>query len=372
MLGRGLLPGDEADGTRVVVLSYGLWKRRYGGDSSLVGRSIRINREAWQVVGVMPQGFAFPSRWQQLWVPIGLNAEDRHRGANSFWGIARLKDGVPLGAARTELRAIGDRLALEQPDANTGQTVNVFLMRNLWVADIGQTLRTLLAAVALVLLIASANIASLFVARDTARHREIAARMALGGSRGRIVRQLVSESLVLSLGGAAVGLGLAAFGIRALVALLPPGLRNVPFRDLSSVSLDASVFGVAVLAAVVAGLIAGLLPALTTLPSEPAEILRESGARSATSRRGGRLKSVLVAMEVALAVVVLVSAGLLIASIRKLHQWPGARPSNLIAQEIVLPKPDFTAGGRVSFAATWRGGRGVGRRRLGRDVSHLR
>jgi predicted permease len=353
MLGRGLQPADDADGTRVVVLSHGLWKRRYGGDSSLVGRSIVLNREAWQVVGVMPPGFAFPSVWQQLWVPIGLNAEDRGRGSQSFWGIARLKDGVTLDAARTQLRAIGDRLAQEYPDANAGQTVNVFLIRNLWVADIEQTLRTLLIAVVLVLLIACANIASLLVARDTARRREIAARMALGGSRGRLVRQLVSESLVLSLGGAAVGLGLAVFGIRALVALLPPGLRNVPFRDLSSVSLDPSVFGVAVLAAVIVGVVAGLAPALTTLPAEPAEVLRESGARSATSRHGGRLKSVLVGVEVALAVIVLVSAGLLIASIRNLHRVaPGLDPTNVMTQEMVLPQPDFYGpAARITFCA---------------------
>ncbi len=343
MLGRGLVPADDAERSpRVVVLSHRLWQRRFGADSSLVGRTIPINGQAWQVVGVMPPGFAFPSQWQQLWVPIRLNAEDQSRDSHSFLAIARLKDGMSLAAARIELRTIGDRLAAEYPASNTGETANVFPMRDLWVEDLEQTLRTLLIAVALVLLIASSNIASLLVARDIARRREIAARMALGGSRGRIVRQLVSESLVLSLGGAAVGLGLAAFGIKALVALLPPGLRNVPFRDLASVSLDASVFGVAVLAAVVVGIVAGLAPALTTLPAEPAEILRESGARSATSRRGGRLKSILVGVEVALAVVVLVSAGLLIASIRKLHRVaPGLDPTNVIAQEIVLPQPDF-------------------------------
>jgi predicted permease len=354
MLGRGLIPADDEEGSpRVVVLSHRLWQRRFGADSSLVGRNILINREAWQVVGVMPPGFAFPSQWQQLWVPIGLNAEDQGRGAHSFWAIARLKDGAGLEAARAELRTIGDRLAAEYPATNTGETVNVFPMRELWMGDVKETLRTLLIAVGLVLLIVCANIASLLVARNTARRREIAARMALGGSRGRIVRQLVSESLVLSLGGAVVGLGLAAFGVKALLALLPPGLRNVPFRDLSSVSLDASVFAVAVLAAVVVGVVAGLAPALTTLPAEPAEILRESGARSATSRRGGRLKSVLVGVEVALAVVVLVSAGLLIASIRKLHRVaPGLDPTNVIAQEIVLPQPDFYGpAARITFCA---------------------
>lgn len=354
MLGRGLIPADDPEGSpRVVVLSHGLWKRRFGADSSLVGKTIRLNREPWQVVGVMPPGFAFPSVWQQLWVPVRFNAEDQGRGSHSFWAIARLKGGVSLDAAQSELRTIGDRLAAEYPATNTGESVNVFPMRDLWVQDTRQTLRTLLVAVGLVLLIASANIASLLVARDTARRREIAARMALGGSRGRIVRQLVTESLVLALGGAAVGLGLAVFGIGALVALLPPGLRNLPFRDLNDVSLDATVFAVALLTAVLVGIVAGLAPALTTLPANPAAVLRESGARSATSRRGGRLKSILVGVEVALAVVVLVSAGLLIASIRKIQRVaPGLEPANAIAQEIVLPQPDFYGpAARVTFCA---------------------
>ncbi len=342
LLGRGLLPSDDAPGTRVVVLSHALWQRRYGGDSALVGRSIRINGESWQVVGVMPRGFGFPSANQQLWLPIGLNAEDQGRASHSFWGIARLADGVSLERAFSEMRAIGGQLAKEYPATNTGETVNVFPMRDLWVQGVRGVLQTLLVAVALVLLIASANIASLLVARDAARRREIAVRMALGGSRGRIIRQLVTESVVLSLAGGGLGLALAALGTRALVSVFPQGMLNLPFRAADGVSLDATVVAVAALVAVLAGVVAGLAPALTALPSHPGELLRETGARSSTARHTHRLKNVLVGLEVALALLVLVGAGLLIASVQRLQRVaPGLDPVNLTAIPLAVPQADF-------------------------------
>lgn len=342
MLGRGLLPSDDAPGTRVVVLSHRLWQRRYGSDSSLVGKTIRINGEASQVVGVMPAGFAFPSANQQIWFPINLNAEDQGRASHSFMAIARLKDGVSIAEARSELRTIGHRLAAAYPATNTGETVNVFALQDLWVEGVQNVLSALLAAVALVLLIASANIASLLVARGASRRREIATRMGLGGSRARIASQLVTESVVLSLGGAALGLGLAAAGTRALLGFFPRSLRNVPFRDLTTVSLDGRVVVMGVLVALIAGIAAGLAPALTSLPAEPAELLRDAGARSTTARHTRRLKSVLVGGEVALAMLVLVGAGLLIASVGRLQRVaPGLDPANVIGVEMALPQADF-------------------------------
>jgi len=342
MLGRGLLPSDDAPGTRVVVVSHRLWQRRYGSDSSLVGKTIQFNGQASQVVGIMPEGFAFPSANQQIWLPINLNAEDQERASHSFMAVARLKDGVSIATARNELRAIGHRLAAAYPATNTNETVNVFAMRDLWIEGTENVLRTLLAAVVLVLLIAAANIASLLVARGAARRREIATRLGLGGTRSRIARQLVTESVVLALGGAAVGLGLASLGTRALFAVFPHSLRSVPFRDLSSVSLDVTVALVGVLVALFTGIAAGLAPALTSLPAEPAELLRDAGARSTTARHTRRLKSVLVGGEVALAMLVLVGAGLLIASISRLQRVaPGLDPANVIAVDMALPQPDF-------------------------------
>jgi putative ABC transport system permease protein len=342
LLGRGLLPADDSLGHQVVVLSHRLWQRRYQSDSSIVGTNIRINNAPWEVIGVMPEGFAFPNTAQQLWVPIHLNAEDHGRDSQSFFSVARLRDGVTLEQARAELRAIGDELAAEYPASNAGETVNVFLMRDLWVQDARGLLGILLAAVSLVLLIASANIATLFVARYSTRRREVAARMALGGSRARIVRQLITESVVLALSGAALGLALAVSGTRALLSIFPAGLRNLPFRDLGTISVDLSVFAVAGLAALVAGVLAGLAPALTTLPGGPAEVLRDTGGRSATARRGRRLKSVLIGAEVALALVVLAGAALLIASTRRvLRVDPGLDPNGVIAVDLSLPQADF-------------------------------
>jgi putative ABC transport system permease protein len=342
MLGRGLLPADDAPGTRVVVLSHRTWQGRYGADSSLVGKTIQINGQASLVVGVMPKGFAFPSVYNQLWLPIDLKPEDLGRASHSFWGIARLSDSVTLEQARSEMRGIGNRLAREYPADNTGETVNVFPMRDLWVQSTRSVFRTLLAAVGLVLVIASANIASLQVARHAARRREIAARLALGGSPYRIVRQLVTESCVLALGGAVLGLMLAGAGIRALLTVVPFQLLNLPFRDLSSLSVDVRVVVVALGAALLAGLLAGVAPALTALPGDPAELLRDAGARSTATRHSRRLKSVLVAVEVALAVVVLAGAGLLVESTRRLQRVaPGLDPANLMALNITLPQADF-------------------------------
>ena len=341
MLGRGLLPSDDA-GARVVVLSHRIWKRRFGSDSTIIGRSVRVNNEPYEVVGVMPAGFAFPENWAEVWTPIGLNAEDQGRASHSFFAIARLRDGVSVPSARASMRAMGARLAAAYPTSNAGETVNVFPMRDLWVGSAATTLRMLLAAVAIVLLIASANIASLTVARDVARRREIAARLALGGSRRQVVRQLVTESLLIALAGAALGLLISLAGIKALVALMPPSLRNVPFRDLTAISLDPAVVAVALIVAVLAGIAAGLIPALAVIPSEPAFALRDGGARGGASRLGQRLKSVLVGIEAGLAVMVLVAAGLLISSIRRVQQVaPGLDVHNVMAWRIALPQKDF-------------------------------
>jgi predicted permease len=342
LLGRGLLPADDALANgRVVVLGHALWRRRFGGDSSIIGRTIQVNGTPHQVIGVMPPRFAFPATGTQVYVPIDLNTEDQGRASHSFFAIARLKDGVSAERARAEMRTIGDRLAAEYPVSNAGETATAFPMSELWIERAQDTLRTLFVAVALVLLIASANIASLIVARDASRRREFAARMALGGSRWRIVRQLVTESLVVAAGGAALGLALAVFGIRALVGLFPPSLRYVPFRDLSSVSLDPVVVLVALGVAAVAGIVAGLIPALAVLPAEPGDALREGSARGATAR-GHRLRAVLVGVEVALAVVVVVGAGLLISSIRRLQQVaPGLDVHNVALLPVQLPQPDF-------------------------------
>jgi putative ABC transport system permease protein len=342
MLGRGLVAADD-EGTngRVVVISWGLWQRRFGGDPAIIGRAIRMNQEPWQVVGVMPRGFAFPRSRHAVWTPIALTEADQGRGSHSFFTVARLRDGVAFEQAREEMRTIGVRLAAEYPESSNDETVHSVRLRDQWMGQARSILVALLVAVGLVVLIAASNIASLLVARGHARRRELAARMALGGSRGRLVSQILAESVLLAAGGAIVGLSLATAGIRALVSVLPPGMRYVPYRDLTSVSVDFTVFAVIAAVALLAGIAAGLAPALTVLPAEPAEVLRDGEGRGSTSRGGRRLKQGLVSVEVGLAVVVLVSAALLITSIRKLvGVAPGLDPVNVVAMDMSLPQED--------------------------------
>lgn len=343
LLGRGFVPMDDSGRSgRIVILSHRLWQRRYGGDSAIVGRAIRINKAPSVVVGVMPRGFAFPSGNQALWVPVGLTEEDQSRGSHSFWSVARLRDGISYRQARSEMGTIGDQLAREYPATNTGESANVIPLRDLWIHDVERIFQLLLVAVVLVALIASANIASLLVARGSVRRRELAARMALGGSRARIVAQLATESILLAALGAVGGLAIAMGGLPSLVRMLPDGVRNVPFRDLSAVSIDLLVFGVAAGVALVAGLLSGLVPAVAVLPETPGEVLQNAQSRGATARRGGRLRNVLVAVEVGLALVVVMGAGLLVVSMRKvLGVDPGLDPEKVIGFHVALPQPDF-------------------------------
>ena len=354
MLGRVLQPADDSGtGHRVVVIGNRLWRRRYNGDSAIVGKTIRLNQEAWTVVGVLPEGFGFPGIGQQVYVPIALNTEDQGRGSHSFFSVARLKDGVTVEAARQQMRAIGDRLAAEYPRSNAGETANAFPMKDLWVQSSAETLRALMVAVGLVLLIAAANVAGLMVARGNARRREIATRLALGGTRSRVVRAMVTESVLLALAGAALGFVLAVFGLRQLMTVLPQGIRNVPFRDLSTIAPDLVVFAFAVLVALVAGVLSGLPSALSVIPGELSAVLRDGAVHGATAHRGHRLRGLLVGFEVALAVVVLVSAGLLVASIDRLHRVsPGLDPHNVMSLGVAVPQADFYGPAvRTSFCA---------------------
>jgi putative ABC transport system permease protein len=343
MLGRGFVAADDAGASgRVVVISHALWERRFGKDPSIIGRDIRINQEPWQVIGVMPKGFAFPTRGQAVFTPIALTEEDRGRGSHSFFAVARLKKDVTFEQSLAEMRAIGDRLAVQYADSNTDETATVIPIRDQWMSQARSILRALLVAVSLVVLIAASNVASLLVARGHGRRRELASRMALGGSRARIISQILTESLLLATAGAALGLGLASLGIRALVSVLPGSIRFLPFRDLSQVPVDLTVFAVTAGAALLAGVVAGLAPALTVLPSDPAEVLRDSEGRGSTARRGRTLKNALVSVEVGLAVIVLVSAALLLTSIRKaLGVESGLEPANVVAMNMSLPQPDF-------------------------------
>jgi predicted permease len=337
-LGRNFVPQEEELGrSRVVILSYGLWKRRYGGDRALVGKTVRIDAEDFTVVGVMPEGF----RWQfwsgprQLWVPVGYTETDKGRGDNSFISIARLKPGVTVAQARSDMAAIGGALSRQYPKDLAQMSATVQPMADAGMAEMRTIMLALFAAVGFVLLIACVNVANLLLARGSARQREFALKRALGAAGSRIARQLLTESLLLALLGGAAGLLLAWWSTSALTSVLPSGF--LPLRDLEQLPLDGRVFAFAFLVSLLTGIVFGLIPAISTIRGEFIRSLKEGGRGSLTGR--SRLRHALVASEVALALVVLCGAGLMIASLsRVLGVDPGFNPKNVITMEMSLPQ----------------------------------
>jgi putative ABC transport system permease protein len=347
LFGRTFLPEEETLGKdREVVLSYGLWKTRYGGDASLVGRSIRIDGAQFTVIGVMPRDFAwqFWSGPRQLWVPVGYTKTDFGRGDNSFIAIARLKPGVSVAQARSEMEAVGSNVARQNPseDADMGATVSP--LGDYGMEGLRSTLFTLLAAVAFILLIACVNVANLLLARGAARQKEFAIRRALGAAGSRLARQLLTESLLLALGGGVAGLLLAAGGTRVLFYVFKLNSFYLPMRPVDSMPMDGRVFAFALLVSCLTGILFGVAPALSALRTSINEPLKEGG-RSAATGGGNRLRHVLVASEVALAMVVLSGAGLMIKSMtRLLGVDPGLNPKNVLALGMSVPQEEIYVG----------------------------
>ncbi len=347
LLGRTFLPEEETLGKdQEVVLSYGLWKRRYGGRISLLGETIRIDGADFTVIGVMPPDFEwqFWSNQRQLWVPAGYTKTDFQRGSNSFIAIARLKPGVSLDQARAEMEAIGDRVRKQYPtdDPNMGATIQP--MADFEMEGTRTTLLALLAAVAFVLLIACVNVANLLLARGAARQKEFAIRRALGAGGFRIARQLLTESLLLALAGGAAGLLVAAWSIKFLFAVFQLDSLHLPLRPLDSIPMDGRVFVFALLVSLVTGILFGVAPALSAVRGDVNEPLKEGGRSASTSGRN-RLRHVLVASEVALAMVVLCAAGLMIKSLTLLLGVnPGFNPKNVLTMEMSLPQEEIYNG----------------------------
>ena len=340
LLGRTFLREEEIQGKdHEVVLSYGLWKRRYGGNTSLIGKPIQIDGEAFTVVGVMPREFhwEFWSDPRQLFVPAGYTEGDKDRGSNSFVSIARLKPGVTVAQARAEMEAIGDGLAREYPKDSVNSSATVVPMSTFDLEGVGRIMWALLAAVGFVLLIACVNVANLLLARGAVRQKELALRRALGAGGMRIARQLLTESVLLALVGGLFGLALAACTTSLLSSILPAALGLIPFRQIDTVPLDGRVFGFAFLVSCLTGILFGLVPAISALRGGVSEPLKEGGRGTPGGR--SRLRHVLVASEVALALVVLCGAGLMIESTsRLLGVDPGFNPKNVLAMEMSLPQ----------------------------------
>jgi putative ABC transport system permease protein len=338
-LGRAFLPEEDQPGhDRVVVLSHGLWLRRFGGDRSILGRAITIDGGPYQVVGVADPGFRLLDTPSELWRPYVLDSKElSQRGFYTLKVLARLKPGVTLDQARQDLAEVARGLEQQYPDINAGWTINPVLVRDQLVGNIRPTLLTLFAAVGFVLLISCSNVAILLLARAGARQKEVAIRSALGASRIRIVRQMLTESLLLSLAAGVSGLLLAWAGIAALAALRP---ANIP--RFEEISIDWQVvrftFGVCVLT----GLLFGMVPATTVVRSRLNDILRIAGRSSMASLQARRTRAVLVVSEIALSIALLIGAGLMIRSFAQLQSVnPGFRPDHVLTMELALPESRY-------------------------------
>jgi len=347
-LGRVFNEDDAKPGAQwVVVISHALWKNRFGGDPSIVGKDIRLASSPLTVIGVMPEGFYFPNPRVQVWTPFRFSAQQRsdtERGNEYSTMIARLKPGATLAEVQRDLDLIqarnAQRLPGEAPFWKTsgfGGRVNGFLEQN--IANIRSMLWLVQAGVAAALLIGCANVASLLLARAVARERELAIRAALGAGRGRLVRLLLMESLVLFLAGGALGLVVALWGISALDSV---GLSTLP--RAFGVSLDPTVFGFTLLCALATGLVFGALPAWSASRSDAAAALKEAGTRTTAGRRTQGLRAALVVVEIALAVMLLSTAGLLVKSFARLQQEnPGFHPGGVITAQLQLPVAKYDA-----------------------------
>jgi putative ABC transport system permease protein len=346
--GRVFTPTDEQpNGERVAIVSYGLWQSRFAGNSKLVGQQIMLDGVSRTVIGIMPQGFAFPleARKTEYWIPLDPTTDaNKERGAHYLGVIARLKPGVSMQQAQAEMETIARRLEQQYPERNTGRGVNLISMYENVVGKIRPALLILLGAVGFVLLIACANVANLLLARAASRQKEIAIRTALGANRARIVRQLLTESVLLSVLGGALGLLLALWSLDLLVAVIPPDLPRV-----KEIGLDARVLSFTLIVSVLTGIIFGLAPALQASRLDLNESLKDGGRGSSEGIRRNRMRSLLVVSQVALSLVLLTGAGLLIRSFKQLNEVdPGFDPRRVLTATVALPDAKYHEEAQVS------------------------
>lgn len=339
ILGRHFTANEERPGEdKVILLGYDLWTRRYQGDRAIVDRQIMVEGVPYTVVGVMPPRFNFPERGQ-AWVPFAVDPATEEHGNRMYAGaIGRLKPGVTLEQARADMAAISARLEKAFPKDNVGWDVDALTLRDDLVGDLRRPLEVFLVAVGFVLLIACANVANLMLARGTARQQETALRVALGARRGRIIRQVLTESMVIAAVGGVVGVVLARFGVRLLELAFPNG---TPY--FISVGLDWTVAIFAVLLTAGTGVMFGLAPALSATHVELQRTLRE-GSGGGDGRGRARMRSALVVSEVALSVVLLIGAALLLRSYRALITTNlGFDEQGILSARLTLPEARYAS-----------------------------
>ena len=327
-------PGAEA----VAVISYGLWQRRFGGSESVLNSKVMISGDSTTIIGIMPAGFSYPGD-SELWTPLTLEPAKEPRENRYINVVSRLKPGVSLPQAQAEMDTISQRLEKTYVDTNTGWSVRLTELRESLVGDVRTALLILLGAVAFVLLIACTNVANLLLARAAYRQKEIAVRTALGASRLRVVRQLLTESVMLSLVSGLIGLALSLWLTKLLIAISPP---NTPRFD--EIGIDLRVFGFALGVTVLSGLLFGLFPALQTSRPNLNEMLKDSG-RHADGGGRNRVGSFLIVSEVALSFVLLAGAGLMVKSFLRLREInPGFNADNVLTMRLSLPFGKYKQG----------------------------
>ncbi len=319
----------------VVILGHGLWQNRFGSDPNIVGRQVILNNLPHTIKGVMPPGFKFPDI-AELWVPLALDTKMWTRTDHGLSGIARLKDGISFSQAQAEMNVIARHIEAANPVTNEGLGVSVTSMHTALAGDYREALLILLGVVTCVLLVACANVANLMLARATARQKEVAVCAALGASRWRIVRQLLTESLLLGTAGGALGLLVAMWGLDLLLAAIP---IKLPFW--MNFGLDLRVLGFTLAVSLLTGLIFGIAPALHASNSDLNETLKEGG-RSAAGVGRSRARNLLVVVEIALSLVLLVGAGLMMESFLRLQQVrPGLNPNGVLTMSVALPRAKY-------------------------------
>jgi putative ABC transport system permease protein len=336
--GRTILPSDDRPGGgNVVALSHGLWQSQFGGDPAILGQSVSMNGVPTTIVGVMPASFQFPSPEIQLWAPLADEMRGVPRNSRFMAAYGRLKEGVSPAQAEADLNAIAARLAARYPDSNAGWGARVTPAREVLTGDVRGALLTLFGAVAVVLLIACANVANLLSARAAARQRESAVRIALGAGTRRLVVQHLTEALMLASAGGLLGIAVAWGATEAVRRLAPPDLPRV-----DEIVLDAPVLLFALTAMIASALLFGVAPAHQTWTVDVAPALHDSGRASTGGRGGRRLRAALVVAEIALAVPLVAGGGLLVRSFgRVLDVDPGFRADGLVSMDVFLVGPKY-------------------------------
>jgi predicted permease len=341
LLGQTFAPGEDRPGReRVLFISHGVWQRRFHADPSIIGRSVTLDGRPYSIIGVMPPTFSFPNNSpgqriapRELWIPMRPSGDLEERGSHNYWTVARLAPRVNLEQARSVMRTIADNLARQYPETNKDFTVTVLPLNTYVAGTARQALLFLLAVIGVVLLLMCANIANLLLSRAEARRREVALRQALGASRVRLITQTLTESMLLAVGGAAAGLGIAYYGTRLLVWLAPPNLPR-----LEATALDGQVLAFMVLVTGCVGVLFGLAPAFWASGVNVQQGLKEGGARVSGSAMGARIRQALVMTQLALAIVLLVGAGLLLRSfVRVTTVDVGFRVPHLLTAIVNLP-----------------------------------